>query len=393
MPDPMFDQLREAIDARGAEAALDLLIERLRREKRYHELCDALLMQARLRLGLPVILTGSLDDLPEPLRTQTEEACIAAYREVGRLLMDAGRVREAWMYLRAVSDRSEVAAALAEVKPTEENTDEIIEVALHEGVAPRLGFELLLAERGICNAITMYDGTMHARPLADRQQVAALLVRHLHADLLRNLLSDIRARQDPQPQAQDASDESASIGQLVAGREWLFAEHNYHIDTTHLAAVVRFSLIVEDEDILRLAIDLTEYGRRLDPQFQFAGETPFEDVYPSHALFFWAMLGQQVDEALQYFRSRAEGADVESDGTAAAEVYVALLARLSRNEQAIQETVRLIPAGVRTAGFAPSLLELAARAGQYDALLDACRQRGDFLAYTAGLIAGERAKT
>ena len=37
---------------------------------------------------------------------------------------------------------------------------------------------------------------------------------------------------------------------------------------------------------MELAWDLTEYGRRLGRQFQFAGEEPFVDAYPASGLFF-----------------------------------------------------------------------------------------------------------
>ena len=45
-----------------------------------------------------------------------------------------------------------------------------------------------------------------------------------------------------------------------------------------------------------------------------------------------------------------------------------------------------MPPGVRTSGFAPSLLELSREAGNYDRLMEACRQRGDLVGYTAGLV-------
>ena len=147
------------------------------RRRQYHELFDARLMEARHVQGLPVAVAGSLDDLAEPARTRMEDAYLAACREVGDLFLAAGRVREAWMYLRPVGDRQAVADALAAIPRDAENYEEIIEVALYEGVCPRSGFEYVLAHYGTCNAITLFDGQMHGRPKTDRQQVAALLVR------------------------------------------------------------------------------------------------------------------------------------------------------------------------------------------------------------------------
>ena len=49
--------------------------------------------------------------------------------------------------------------------------------------------------------------------------------------------------------------ERASIRQLVEGRAWLFADDSYHIDVSHLAAVVRMSTIVEDSEGTPLLFD------------------------------------------------------------------------------------------------------------------------------------------
>ena len=115
---------------------------------------------------------------------------------------------------------------------------------------------------------------------------------------------------------------------------------------------------MEDEASLRYAWELTQYGRRLSDTFQLAGDEPFGDVYPSHGLFFGAQLGMQVDEALAYFRERAERAVPEEEGTAAAEVYIVLLTRLRRFGEALTAHLKLIPPTERTTGFAPTILEL-----------------------------------
>jgi hypothetical protein len=109
-------------------------------------------------------------------------------------------------------------------------------------------------------------------------------------------------------------------------------------------------------------------------------------VYPSHGLFFAAQLGRQIDEAVAFFRSQADRANLDEQGTAAAEVYVVLLMRLKRFADAFEEHIRLMPAGVRTTGFAPTLLELARLAGVYDRLLAICRGRNDLLGFAAGLL-------
>lgn len=372
-----FDELAEAAASRGLSAATAQLAEHFRRQEQYHELFDLRLLEARLRLGLPAILTKGLDDLEEPLRTQMEDEYLAACREVGHLLLADGRVREAWMYLRPTGDRAEVAAALEKLTPEPDNTEQIIEVALYEGVHPRLGFELVLANYGLCNAITTFDAQMHQRPRGERQEVAAMLVRHLHAELLRNLREQLTKKQGKPPVGE-------TISALVAERDWLFDDNEYHIDTSHLAAVVRFALALDDPADLRLALDLTEYGRRLSSLFQYPGQEPFVDTYPAHALFFRALLGEAVDESLDYFRSRAEAMADSDAGAAAAEVYVSLLSRLGLLEEALEAAAKYL-AAARTSGFAPSVLELAQRSGNYRRLREISRERGDLLGFLMGL--------
>lgn len=363
----------------------ETLTAELKAEKKYHELFDVLLMKTRQQLGLPVILPGSIDDLDEPLRSQVEEAYLAGCREVGTLLLDEGRLREAWMYLRPVGDKQLVAAALARLTPNEENMQDLIEIGLHEGVAPALGYGLVLQHYGTCNAITTYEGSILGRPRADQQTCAQALLKHLYAELMANVRSDT-ARQEGREPAE------TTLGALVAERDWLFGENNYHVDTTHLAATVRFARVLEEPELVQLAHDLTEYGRRLSKQFQFAGDPPFADVYPAHGYFFAAQLGKQVEEAVDYFARQACEADVQEVGAGPAEAYVALLARLKRYDEAIAASVELLPQGMRTSGLAPNLLELSRLAGNYEPLMQVCRERGDLVSFTAGMLERQKAE-
>ncbi len=376
-----FDDLESQMSAGGADAVLGRLSERLRDEKKFHELFDAMLMQTRRKLGLPAVLTQSLDELAEPVRNQVEEGYLAACREVGALLLNDGKFREAWMYLRPTGDKTTIAKALESTEPDDDNLQDLIEIALHEGVSPALGYKLVLENYGTCNAITTYDGVVSGRPRVDQQAASTLLVEHLHAELLVSVAADIERQEGSKPTEK-------TLKELVADRDWLFGEHNYHVDTTHLAAVTRFARVIDDPKVLRLALDLTEYGRRLSSQFQFAGDEPFVDLYPSHALFFSALLGERVDEALEYFRKKAEEVDPHEDGTLAAETYISLLARLGKNAQAVAAAAKLLPPGTRTTGLAPSLFELSRQAGDFGPLKAASRERGDLVSFAAGLIGG-----
>jgi hypothetical protein len=55
----------------------------------------------------------------------------------------AGDISGAWQYFKAIGERAPVAAAI-ELVNDGENIDRIMEIACHEGVNRRRGFDLLL---------------------------------------------------------------------------------------------------------------------------------------------------------------------------------------------------------------------------------------------------------
>ncbi len=78
-----FDQLQEALERGGVDAALDQLAEYLRENKKYHELFEALKMKVRHGLGLPLTYSDAGDELDESTRTKLEDGLIDACRTVG----------------------------------------------------------------------------------------------------------------------------------------------------------------------------------------------------------------------------------------------------------------------------------------------------------------------
>jgi hypothetical protein len=389
-----FRAITDTLAASGVPAALAQLVAELRRSQSFHELFDARLMEARHRLGLPLMLSTSIDDLPAEVRDPLEAAYLEACREVGQLLLAEGRFREAWMYLRPVGDKKAVAAALRMIEPTDEQVESLIEIALHEGVDPELGYQLVLERYGTCNAISLFDAAAGRLPAPQRAALAERLVRHLHAELIANVRADIARREaagdSPAGESLKQAESATTIAELIASCDRLFADDNYHIDTSHLSAVVRNARLVTDKDVLALALDLTEYGRRLSPTYQYPGESPFEDLYPQSAQFFAAQLGKNVDEATAYFADRAAAADAQSAGTGPAETYVLLLARLQRWQEAIGASIRFLSAAGPTGGLAPSLLELARSAGDYRAVVEQSQAQGNLLTFAAGVLETER---
>ena len=288
-PSGTFAILEDALRAQGPPAVLDRLIEQLDAAREYRALLDALLLKARHELGLPCFMSGSLAGLPEPARAQYEEAYVAAIRLVGSRILAAGDIPSAWAYYRAISDPEPVAAAIRDYRPSEndERLAAMIEIAFNHGVSPERGFELIMEHYGTCPAITAFE-QLPPQEEATRTACAARLIRHLHHELTANLRAQISSEGELLPP------EGISISALAGGRPWLFTDDAYHIDISHLASVVRMSPLVADPDVIRLAVDLTEYGRRLSPRLTFEGPPPFEKIFDDHRIYLRALLGQDV---------------------------------------------------------------------------------------------------
>jgi hypothetical protein len=373
-----FDQLQATLAKGGAEAALARAADLLRQQKKYHELFEVLKMQLRRRLGLPLLAIDSADKLSDEQRTELEEGLIVACREVGGALLREGQVREGWMYLRPVGDKAEAATMLSELQATDENYEELIDVCLHEGIDVGRGYDLVLKHYGTCNAITTYDSSLARRPRSEQAPAAKLLLKNVHADLVASVTADIARQEGQQPKGN-------TLRELLQDRDWLFQDNAYHLDTTHLAATVRIARALTEPEDLRLALDLTEYGRRLSQQFQYQGDEPFAEIYPANALYFQALLGENVQQAVEYFQMRADTLDPQYHGYAPIETYVDLLTRLGRHREALEAAVKFGLGSIQPLGNAPPLVELANRSGEFAAVLDHCRAKQDILGFAAAL--------
>ncbi len=376
---PIYEQLQQLCQQGDKSAAIDRLIEHLEQSGQFHELFEALKMKLRTQLGLPAAQSEQEDRLDEQTETQLELGLIAACRRVGEAFLRVGKIREGWMYLRPVGDRQAAAQAFAAVEPTDENFEDLINVQLHEGVDVARGYQLALQRLGTCNSITMFEQSLASRPRADQQQAAALLVRHVHRELLGNLQRDIERREGKAPTETTAE-------ALLQSRPEMLKDGSYHLDTSHIAATVRFARVLDDHEVLALALDLAMYGRKLHPQYQYPGDEPFLDHYPASIYFFRALLGQQVDAGIRYFTQKADTVDQEHFGLIAVEILIDLMSRCGRHQDAINAYAKRIAPGARTMGISPTLLQLSQRLGVYDPMLELCKQRDDLLGYTAALL-------
>ena len=377
-----FASLEELQQNDGSQAALDQLATVMAEEENYHRLFDVLLMQKKLELGLPLIRPTSFDDVPDDQRSGFEKHYVESARHVGGLLLESGRVADAWVYFQTIQEPGPVREALDKVSASDEDyerTEELINVALYEGAHPVKGLELMLNSHGTCNTITALDQQIMQLPPEDRRASAQLLVKQLYGDLCHTLNSEVTQRLP-------MIEPSENLRELISGdREWLFAEGNYHIDVSHLSSVVRFARSLEnDSPELAQALELAEYGARLDQQFQYPGEAPFGDFYTAHGHFLRALLDDGRDEAITYFQGQLETEPDEEDKQLIAYVVVDLLKRIGRMDEAIDLAVTHLAHLDESTGF--SFAEFCQVAGRLDLLRDSARDRGDLVTWAGALI-------
>ncbi len=177
------------------------------------------------------------------------------------------------------------------------------------------------------------------------------------------------------------------MAQLVERFPELTAGGNYHLDASHLSSTMRYARLATDPGLVTMALEMADYGLGLPADLQYAGEPPFEEVYPTHCRLFLATLGREVDAALEYFGGRARAVEGEAEGTTAVETYLILLVRAGRAAEALEAYAELVPQQRELSPHAPTLLELAAASGAWDRYAAICEERADLLGFAAGLLA------
>lgn len=392
--DPEFEAIDAFFDRRQIDRVIETLIATLENDANPRRLLDALLLKARLDLDLTPLQTEALVDIPEPTRERYEERYLAAIRTVGELLLARGEIPAAWPYFQAIGDKEPVARAIetyrhdpATADPEADVLGQIIEVAFNQGVHPKRGFELILDHYGVCSAITAFEHLRGDESL--RTECAALLTRRLYDQLSENLRGDILNRSLTR-----LGDDTATVAELLNGRDILFEDEAYHVDVSHLASVVRSSVLLADKQSIALAVELADYGRRLSPRHKYEGLPPFEDVYADHAAYLKALLGVDVETAIERFEEKARVSAAESAerGYAAptdslpAQVLVLLLVRLGRLDRAIDVFATYLTEIPEANLACPSLSKLCKAAGRIDRLAEIAKNVGDLVTYTAARL-------
>ena len=179
---------------------------------------------------------------------------------------------------------------------------------------------------------------------------------------------------------------------MIEGRDWLFEDDGYHIDTSHLSSVVQMAVLLESCEELYLARELCAYGRRLSERFRHRSDPPFSDMYEAYDRYLSILTGEDVEGGLGYFRAEADKSAAEGNGSYSAEVLVNLLIRLKRPEEALAVARKhLVNADGRQL-TCPGVAELCQQVGDYRTLADAVRKQGDAVHFLAGLLEAHKGR-
>jgi hypothetical protein len=381
MEPSLYDDLQQTFQKVGAAAAIERLCTALRERKDYSNLFYALLLKKRHELGVSPIPTSPSQDLPEGLHETYEEAIRQTGRLVGELYLKEGNIPHAWAFYRMLGEPEPVRAALENANPGDgEDCQQLVDIALHQGVHPRKGFDLLLERFGICSAITTLGGQEFPHGVEVRDYCIKRLVRALHNELRERLSAEI-ARQEGKPP------EASSVSALIAGRDWLFQEDYYHIDVSHLGAVIQMSVHLGPGEELALARGLCVYGQKLSPRFQYASDPPFEEQYRDYGVYLAVLAGDDVEAGLAHFRAKTAQADPETVGTYPAEVLVNLLLRVDRPRDALEVARRYLAKVNDRRLTCPGIAELCQQTGDYGKLAEVAREQDNPVYFVAGLVA------
>jgi hypothetical protein len=360
------------------------LADRLEADGDFHRLFDVRRLQARLELGMPIAGLALPPTLDPAQRDALEDRLLAACREIGHLLLGRHDIAGAYRYFQMVAESEPVREALGKFAPPDDELNSWIEIALSHRVHPRRGIEMVRQHYGLCQAISACDSILQQRiDEDDRDACVRYVIHEIHDELSDRLKGEIAQREGVSPRTGTVSD-------WVADRDWLFQDDNYHVDTSHLNAVVRMGRTVRDADSLREIVDLCVYGERLSDRYRYAGPEPFPDTFKDTRLYALVLLGENVEEGLARFKAKARSLDPRDVGVYPMEVYLTLLERRARWDEA-RSFVESLDDDL-LAGLATPISAMFERAGDYPSLARLARRRHDPIALVLAL-AGQQGRS
>lgn len=366
-----FQQLDGILASGDAASTLDYLIERFRRDQELPLLFEARLMKRRFELGLPLIQTQDSDSFPAEARAAYEQGMVDAAREVGESYLRSGNIPRAWPYLRAIGDQAPVIAAIEQAEAGDD-VDAIIAIALQEGIHPAKGLELIHQKYGMCRTLTSFG--MYAVQ-KDRDRCISFLVREIYNEIVDRMGHVIEGREEQRP-------ETKNLRELMQGRDWLFGEYDYYVDTSHLVTVLPYCQETQDQVTLLQIDELCEYGRHLAAGFQSKSQPPFENTFVDYGEYVKALLGDDVESRIAHFHAML---DDEESGSLPAETLVNLLVRLERYQEALEVSLSYLDGTAGESGC-PTALQLCRLAKNFVQLKELALEKQDVLSYVAASL-------
>jgi hypothetical protein len=368
---PLIADLEVSLLPTEPGSVLDRLESVLVQQRDYHRLFDAKMMRVRQRMGLRITRPTALSDVPREQEPEFRKAWTDTAREIGQLFLDNGLLPDAWAYFRTIQEPERVRAAIqakvAEASGlTDQDREELLNLALYDGAHMVEGIRLLLRTHGTCNTVTAMSQVIGQMSPAERRQAAAIMVRHLYTDLQASVRRDIERRQ-PLLRAE------IPLREMIVGKDYLFADGNYHIDVSHLHSIVGFARNLHREDPeLKLAVELSLYGEQLSEHLRYPADVPFEDYYVASGYFLRALSGEDEQAGLDWFTCRLQQEPDEADRRMIAFVLVDLATRLGRAAEVLETVAPWLSRMEDPNGFSftaaciesgrPELLEMTARA-------------------------------
>ena len=377
-----------AIDAADADSDWE---KELASKELLPYLFEVMTFEARRRLGVPIQQGDRANtDVPEEKREALQAAFRDCCRDVAGRFVAAGDLVTAWAYFRAAGLKDDMARALEAYEPDRElveqgqteELDAVIEIAFQQGVHPVRGYELILENHGTCDGITHFERRFPF-DLDVRRACASRLTRQLHGEVRAQLVRAIEAKEGSAPA------EGTTLTEMVKGREWLF-ERGYHVDDSHLQAVIRIGATLREPAEAELAIELCDYGAQLpSPENE---PPPFVDFYNGYRRFLAALIGIDVDSAVEFFTAEAREAGPGRDGNFfAAQILVHLLERVGRYGEAVERYLEFLSQLENPPTIAPPLIRLCELAGEVERLKAFARERNDLLLLCAARVLEQKA--
>jgi hypothetical protein len=379
IPPELFGQLEALVTKHEPLEAVNQLCQSLESLGDWDSYFYALLLKKRVEMGISPFPTGSQEDFPQSLHDEYEQTIRQAGQKVAQEFIKAGNLHRAYTYLNMLGELKTLTEHFENAPPPDEaNIQSYIEVALYRNIHPFKGFSVLLDRYGICNAVTAFSSHDFASHNSAKQECIKLLVRSLHQQLKERLTNDLESRGFSWP-------EGATIAQTIQKHPELMDEGAYHVDTSHLSNICSFALELDPCPEQLLAIDLCAYGEKLGPGFQTENDPPFENMYRDYGILIRTLAGIDVENGVTHFRNKIEPAMAEGN-TLPAEVYVNLLTKLNRTQEACEVAKKYLAKENRQMAC-PSVYELCRNNRDFAGLAEVALARGDGVNYLAALIA------